>query len=544
MSEREDLMYDYVIVGAGSAGCVLAARLSEDPEVRVLLLEAGPPDAIENIHVPAAFGQLFRTQVDWDYSTAAEPALDRRRVYLPRGRTLGGSSSINAMVYIRGNRADYDGWRDQGCEGWGYEDLLPYFKRAEDNERGAGEHHGTDGPLSVCDDPERNPITDAFLEACAQAGLPANADFNGLAQDGFGRYQRTQRRGRRCSAALAYLHPAMSRPNLTVETYMQVHRVLFEGERAVGVQAQRLGEVHDLRAEREVILCGGTYNSPHLLMLSGIGPGAILELLQIPVVQNLAGVGQSLQDHAATGLTFAHDQPVSLLNAALPESLAAFAAEGRGPLASNVAEAGGFVRTSPDLDAPDVQLHAAPALFIDEPVFEHGFSVAPCVLTPTSRGFVAPLSPDPTAKPYIVHNYLTQESDMQRTIEGLRVSMEIARQPALAPYTTRPRYVPASDSEQDLRAHIRQQTFTLYHPVGTCRMGAEIDEGAVVDTELRVRGVQGLRVIDASVMPTVPRGNTNAPTIAIAERAADLIARGGARPGAEIAEPAGLEDWA
>ena len=266
--------YDYVIVGAGSAGCVLAARLSEDPDVSVALIEAGPPDTIENIHVPVAFGQLFRTQVDWDYSTAAEPFADRRRIYLPRGKTLGGSSSTNAMVYIRGNRADYDGWRDAGCEGWGFDDLLPYFKRAEDNERGASELHGAGGPLTVSEDRAPNPITDAFLEACAQAGLPANEDFNGAAQDGFGRYQRTQRDGRRCSAAVAYLHPAMSRPNLTVETYMQVHRVLFEGERAVGVQGARLGELHELRAARETIVCGGAYNSPHLLMLSGIGPAS------------------------------------------------------------------------------------------------------------------------------------------------------------------------------------------------------------------------------------------------------------------------------
>jgi choline dehydrogenase len=518
--------YDYVIVGAGSAGCVLAARLSEDPDVSVALIEAGPPDTIENIHVPVAFSALFRTQVDWDYSTAAEPCVDRRRIYLPRGKTLGGSSSTNAMVYIRGNRADYDGWRAAGCEGWGFDDLLPYFIRAEDNERGASALHGTGGPLSVSEDRAPNPITDAFLEACAQAGLPANEDFNGETQDGFGRYQRTQRDGRRCSAAVAYLHPAMARPNLTVETYMQVHRVLLEGERAVGVQAARLGEMHELRATRETILCGGAYNSPHLLMLSGIGPGELLSMLQIPVVQDLRGVGQNLQDHPASGLTWAHDEPVSLFNPLTEENLAAFVGEGRGPLTSNVAEAGGFIRSSAALPAPDIQFHAAPAMYVDEPVLEHGFGMAPCVLTPASRGYVAPLSPDPTAKPYILHNYLAEETDMERMVQGMRVTIEIARQPALAKYTTRPYYTPASDSEEDVRAHIRQQTFTLYHPVGTCRMGADVD--AVLDTELRVRGVDGLRVVDASVMPTVPRGNTNAPTIAIAERAADLIRHGAA----------------
>jgi choline dehydrogenase len=522
--------YDYVIVGAGSAGCVLAARLSEDPDVRVALVEAGPPDTIENIHVLVAFPTLFHTQVDWDYSTAAEPHADRRRIHLPRGRALGGSSSINAMVYIRGNPADYDGWRDAGCEGWGWEELLPYFLRAERNERGASPLHGADGPLDVGDDRAPNPITDAFLEACSQAGLPANDDFNGPSQEGVGRYQRTQRDGRRCSAAVAYLHPASARPNLTVETYMQAHRILFDGARAVGVQAARLGELHELRAARETIVCGGAYNSPHLLMLSGVGSAELLGMLQIPVVADLPGVGQNLQDHAAAGVSFAHDVPVSLLDPLNDANLAAFAGEGRGPLTSNVAEAGGFLRTSPALAAPDVQLHAAPALYVDEPVLEHGYGAAPCVLTPASRGYVAALSPDPTAKPYILHNYLAEEVDMARLVQGMRVTMEICRQPALAPYTTRPHYVPASDSEQDIRAHIRQQVFTLYHPVGTCRMGA--DEDAVVDTELRVRGVEGLRVIDASVMPTVPRGNTNAPTIALAERAADLV-RGGAAVAAQ-----------
>lgn len=517
-------MHDYVIVGAGSAGCVLAARLSEDPDVKVLLIEAGPPDTIESIHVPVAFSQLFRTQVDWDYSTTAEPAADRRRFYLPRGKTLGGSSSTNAMVYIRGHRADYDAWAQQGCDGWGWEDMLPCFLRSEDNERGASELHGVGGPLTVSDDRAPNPITDAFLEACADAGLASNDDFNGDRQDGFGRYQRTQRDGRRCSASVAYLHPASSRPNLEVETYMQVHRVIFEGGRAVGVQAARLGEMHELRAEREVILCAGAYNSPHLLMLSGVGPAALLGLLQIPVVQDLGGVGQNLQDHTMAGLAYAHDEPVSLLGAMSEENLAAFASEGRGPLTSNIAEAGGFIRTSDDLPAPDVQFHAAPALYVDEPVLEHGFGVAPCVLTPASRGCVLTVSPDPTAKPYILHNYLSEQTDMDRMVHGLRVAIDIVRRPALTKYTTRPYYVPASDSDEDLRAHIRSQATTVYHPVGTCRMGSDAE--AVLDCELRVRGVEGLRVVDASVMPTIPRGNTNAPTIAVAERAADMIRSG------------------
>ena len=338
-------MYDYVIVGAGSAGCVLAARLTEDPDVRVLLVEAGPPDSIDNIHVPLAFSQLFRTQVDWDYSTGLEPHTDRRRIYLPRGKALGGSSSINAMIYIRGNRVDYDDWRDGGCEGWGFDDLLPYFKRAEDNERGASELHGAGGPLSVSDGRSCNPIMDAFLEGVQEAGQTLNDDFNGLRQDGFGRYQLTQRDGRRCSAAIAYLHPAMGRPNLEVQPFMQVHRVQFEGTRAVGVVAERLGELSEFRAEREVILCAGAYNSPQLLMLSGVGPAEALTLLQIPVVADLPSVGQNLQDHPAAGLAWSHDDERSLAGAMTDENMVEFAEHGRGPLTSNIAEAGGFVRT-------------------------------------------------------------------------------------------------------------------------------------------------------------------------------------------------------
>jgi choline dehydrogenase-like flavoprotein len=522
-------MYDYVIVGAGSAGCVLAARLSEDPDVKVLLIEAGPPDGIDNIHVPVAFGQLFRTQVDWDYSTVLEPHVNRRRIYIPRGKTLGGSSSINAMIYIRGSRADYDQWRDDGCEGWGFDDLLPYFRRSEDNERGASELHGAGGALSVCESRSRNPISQAFLDAAAAAGHQLNDDFNGHAQEGFGFYQVTQRNGRRCSAAVAYLHPAMARPNLTVETYLQVHRVLFDGTRAVGVAGERLGEMSEFRAEREVILCGGSYNSPQLLMLSGVGPAEPLTMLQIPVVADRPTVGQNLQDHPAAGVAWTHDDERSLLSAMTDENLAEFSEHGRGPLTSNVAEVGGFIRTRPELPAPNIQYHAAPALYIDEglnPVPEHGFGVAPCMLKPASRGIVSLMSPDPTAKPFVLHNYYAEDGDMQAMVDGLRTVLEICRQDPLAPFTRRSYYLPESESDDDLRAFIRQQTFTLYHAVGTCRMGN--DEESVVDTELRVRGVERLRVVDASVMPSVTRGNTNAPTIAIAERASDLIRRGAA----------------
>jgi choline dehydrogenase len=520
-------MYDYVIVGAGSAGCVLAARLTEDPEVNVLLLEAGPPDAIENIHVPAAAAQLLHSQVDWGYSTIPEPHADNRRIHLPRGKALGGSSSINWMVYIRGHRADYDGWRDDGCHGWGYDDLLPYFKRAEDNERGASEYHGTGGPLTVSDGRSLNPMTEAFLIACDQDGRQRNDDFNGAEQDGFGRYQVTQRGGRRCSTAVAYLHPATARPNLTVETFTQVHRVLLEEGRAVGVRASRageLGEPHEFCAEREVILSGGAYGSPRLLMLSGVGPAEHLTTLGIPVVADLPTVGQNLQDHAGSGLLWTHDQPVSLLSAASEENLAIFAAEGRGPLTSNYGEAGGFLRSREHLPAPDLQFHALPLVPLEEPIQEHGFTLAVCALKPASRGTLTLRSADPTIAPFILHNYYSEDSDMCTMLEGMRIAAEIGARPALASYTSRLHVQPASDSEDDLRAYLRQHTYTVFHPVGTCRMGS--DDDAVVDVELRVRGVEGLRVVDASVMPSVTRGNTNAPTIAIAERAADLIRHG------------------
>jgi choline dehydrogenase len=523
-------MYDYVIVGAGSAGCVLAARLTEDPDVRVCLVEAGPPDASDNIHIPAMMAQLFRSQVDWDYATHHEPGLDRRRVYLPRGKTLGGSSSINAMIYIRGNRADYDAW---GIDGWRFDDLLPYFLKAEDNERGASELHGAGGPLSVSENRSRNVISEAILEAALASGREANDDFNGPHQEGWGFYQVTQRGGRRCSAAVAYLHDAMGRPNLTVGPYLQAHRVIFENGRAAGVEAQRLGDVVQLRAEHEVILAAGAYNSPQLLQLSGIGPAELLTALQIPVVLDQPMVGQNLSDHVNGGVVFGHSQEVDLLTGLLPEMQELFATEGRGPLTSNVGEVGGFERSSDALEAPDLQWHGAPALYADEglaPAVQPGMALGACLLTPQARGTVQIVSADPTVKPFVLHNYLTEDRDVATMVEGLRRTMEICGQDALKPYTEVPVSVPASDADADLHAHLRATCFTLYHPVGTCAMGS------VVDAELRVQGVDALRVVDASVMPTVPRGNTNAPTIAIAERAADLIrGRVGAEPAVAVA---------
>jgi choline dehydrogenase len=509
--------YDYIIVGAGTAGCVLAGRLSEDPDVTVCLLEAGPGDDSDSIRVPAAGGRLLRSQYDWDYDTNDEPHLDGRRLYLPRGRVLGGTSSVNGMVHIRGNARDFDEW-DQ--PGWTYETMLPYFIASEDNERGASAYHGAGGPLSVSESRSRNPMAAAFVRAAVDSGYPANDDFNGPSQDGFGFYQVNQRDGRRCSAATAYLHPVADRPNLTVRTRSLAHRVLIEGGRATGVRVQRSDEVLDIRARREVIVAAGAYNSPQLLMLSGIGPADRLAALGVPVVADLPEVGRNLQDHPATYLVFTHDEPVSLLSAGEERYVRQYEADGSGPMSSNVPEAGGFVRTRNGLAAPDVQYHVLPVMFVECALgesTEHGISFGPCVLRPDSRGEVVLASDDPTTKPRIRHRYYEQDADLRTMTAGLRIAMELAGQPALAPYTRRPWAVPASTSEADLRAFARAHTQSVFHPTGTCAIGT------VLDPELRPHGVDGLRVVDASVLPLVPRGNTNAPTVAVAERAADLI---------------------
>jgi choline dehydrogenase len=510
-------VYDYVIVGAGSAGCVLASRLSEDPDVSVLLLEAGPPDVKENIHVPLGYLKLARTEVDWDFCTAPEPNCDGRRLPLPRGKVLGGSSSINAMIYIRGNRRDYDDW---GVAGWGWDDLFPYFLKAEDNERGASEWHAVGGPQPVSDQRSHNAIAPAFVEGGVEAGLARNEDFNGAEQDGVGMYQLTQRGGMRVSTAVAYLHPAMERPNLTVMPHMHVNRLLFDGTRAVGVEATQLGRLQELRAERETILCGGAYNSPQLLMLSGVGPAEHLTMREVEVRLDQPAVGENLSDHAATYGVWTTPEPESLLLALEPAALEEFTATQTGPFASNLAEAGGFARVEPGAPAPDTQFHVAPIHIVEEGMGDpqaHGVWISPCLLTPESRGSVRLGSDDPTAKPVVRNNFYSGESDMPRAIAALRLIEEICAQPSFRPYCAEPFTTPAGDSEDALRAHVARTTFPIYHPVGTCAIGS------VVDSDLRVIGLEGLRVVDASVIPTVPRGNTNAPTIAIAERAADLI---------------------
>ena len=522
--------FDYVIVGAGSAGCVVAGRLSEDPDARVALLEAGDQDTQPEIHIPAAFPALFKSDLDWDLLGEREPGLDNRRLYLPRGRMLGGCSSINAMIYIRGNRLDYDAWAAAGADGWGYDDVLPYFKRSEDNERGEDAYHGVDGPMSVSESRSMQPLADTMLEAARQAGHEANPDFNGARQEGVGRFQLTQRDGLRCSSADAFLRPAAERSNLTILTRAFTQRILFEGDRAVGVEILRDGQVQTIRAEREVILSAGAYHSPVLLMLSGIGPEDQLSPLGIEIRERLP-VGENLQDHIMAQLNYLTDEP-SLFNAATPENFALLE-EGRGPLTSNIPEAAGFFRARPGVDAPDVQFHFAPSMFFDEGLTapsDHGYAFGPVVIKPTSRGRVMLRTPLPHSKPRVLCNFLTTDEDRESMLIGLRMALEIASQAPLTAVERAPFLVPASDSDEDLMAFARKAGQPVYHPTSTCAIGA------VVDSALRVYGVQGLRVADASVMPEITRGNTNAPTIMIGEKAADLIRAGSdARAAAGVA---------
>ncbi len=528
-------MYDYIIIGAGSAGCVLANRLSEDPKVKVLLLEAGGRDTRREIHIPAAFSKLFKTPCDWAYYTDPEAQLGNRSLYWPRGKVLGGSSSINAMIYIRGNRADYNGWRDLGNPGWGYDDVLPYFKKSENQEHGASDYHGAAGPLRVSDLRTVNPLSDAFVAAGQEAGFKRNQDFNGESQDGFGFYQVTQFNGKRHSVAAAFLHPVASRPNLTVRTDAHVFGIYFESRRAAIVSFQQAGGSAQERAEREIIVCGGAIGSPQLLMLSGIGPAAHLRTFDIPVVCDLPGVGQNLQDHPCTGVVFECTKPVSLANAESLSSLAQYLCFKKGPLTSNVAEAGAFLNTNAQGQVPDLQFHFGAGYFVEHGFQKydgHAFAFGPTLLHPFSRGEIRLRSSNPLDAPSIRANYLSDPRDMEVLLEGVKLSRTLAATHTFAAYRGKELH-PGADAQDDqsLRAHIAKFTETLYHPAGTCKMGH--DAAAVVDSELRVHGVEGLRVVDASIMPLVVGGNTNAPTIMIAEKAADLIKNG---PGSRMTE--------
>jgi choline dehydrogenase len=505
---------------------VLAARLTEDPGTSVLLLEAGGEAVADEITIPAAFAALFKTKWDWHYNTTEQKQLNARRAYWPRMKALGGCSSMNAMIYIRGNRLDYDTWRDEhGATGWGYDDVLPYFIKAEANTRLGAPFHGQNGPLHVEDRRYTHPLSTAWVESAVAGGFKPTDDFNGAEQEGAGLYQVTCRNGRRWSVAKAYLEPARDRPNLTVRTGALASRVVAENGRAVGVAYQYGAEEEVAYADAEVILSGGTINSPQLLMLSGIGPAAHLREVGVDVVVDLPGVGQNLHDHPAAPLVWHTRDTSDLAELNTLLNFGKAKAVGRGPLVSNVGEAGGFFRSRDGLAAPDLQAHMAPSGFWDNGLHEpttRKVTVAPTLVSVASRGQLRLRSLDPRWHPEIDPAYYDDPADLDAMVAGVQRLTETVASGPIARYIDRP-FMPesVSPSESDIAEHLRQNTQTLYHPVGTCAMGQ--GEQAVVDPELRVRGLEGLRVVDASVMPVVPRGNTNAPTIMIGEKAADLI---------------------
>jgi choline dehydrogenase len=520
-------MHDYVIVGAGSAGSVLANRLTEDPCTTVLLLEAGPSDRNLYIHIPAATVKLFKTDRDWNYATEPQEQAAGRALYWPRGKMLGGSSSMNHSMYVRGHRADYDAWAARGNPGWAYEDVLPYFKKGERNQRGPSADHGHEGPLWVSDLRSVNPLTRAFLAAGAAAGLPQNPDIGGAEPEGLGLTQVTQKKGRRCSAAVAYLQPARGRPNLKVLTRAQATRVVLEGRRAVGVSYRRNGTEHTARAAREVVLSAGTVNSPQLLMLSGIGPARHLQQHGIPVAHDLPGVGENLQDHLMVPVIYRCREPVTMSNVETFGNLLRWLILRRGPYTSSGAEACAFVRTRPELPAPDLELILVTCIYRNHylqppPRAEHGFSIVVVLLQPKSAGRIRLRSADPFAPPRIHANYLTDPDELRVAVEGIALARRIVAAAPLDRY--RGDELDPGAGCQDapaLEAYVRGHCESLYHPVGTCTMGC--DPLAVVDETLRVQGIEGLRVVDASIMPVIIRGHTNAPTVMIAEKAADMI---------------------
>jgi choline dehydrogenase len=527
----EALEFDYVIVGAGSAGCVLANRLSADGRNSVLLLEAGPKDTNLWIHVPLGYGKLFKEKtVNWMYQTEPEPGLDGRTVFQPRGKVLGGSSSINGLLYVRGQHEDYDRWRQRGNAGWGYDDVLPYFRKAENQQRGADKYHGAGGPLPVSDWRHADPLSEAFVVAAAQTGIPTNPDFNGASQEGAGFFQTTTQRGRRASTAYSYLRPAKNRSNLEVETSALAQRILFDGRRARAVEYRQGGALRTARARKEILVSSGAYNSPQLLQLSGVGPAELLKQHGIDIVLDAPGVGNDLQDHLQVRLVTRCSQPVTLndiLNHPVRRVMAGarYAAFRKGPLTIAAGTSGAFFKTNPRLATPDIQIHFLP--FSTDRMGEKlhsfsAFSASVCQLRPESRGSLRIKSADPALPPEIRINYLATETDRTAFIEGLKILRQILAAPALKPYAV-DEILPGSKvtSDEDILAFCRQTGSTVYHPTSTCRMGN--DPLAVVDQRLRVRGIEGLRVVDASVMPDLMSGNTNAPTIMIAEKASDMI---------------------
>jgi choline dehydrogenase len=533
MADNADT-YDFIVTGAGSAGCVLAARLSESGKYRVLLLEAGGEDSSIWIHVPIGYAKTFvDPRVNWMFESEPEARLNNRTMYQPRGKVLGGTSSINGMIYMRGHAADYDQWRQMGNEGWDYDSVLPYFRKAEDNERGASEFHGSGGPLRVSDQPYKWEIAESLIEACKQAGIPYNPDFNGATQEGCGYYQTTTRDKRRWSTAAAYLKPARSRPNLTVKTRAHATKVLIENGRAVGVEFQTPRGRETARAAREVVVSGGAYGSPQLLLLSGLGPAAHLQDMGIEVVRDMPGVGSNLQDHFNTFCTYRISKNLSLnaLHYSLGHRLMAGAKYflfRAGPMSGNGLYVGALVKTDPSLERPDLQLNISAWSTVDrnrDGIVSHpfpGISISPVHLRPDGRGTVRLRSADPLAAPKIHFDFIKSEYDMRAMVQGVRYARSIVRQQAMQKLIVE-ETAPGVDvrTDEQIIEDTRGRGISNLHPVGSCGMGQ--GPMAVVDARLRVHGVPGLRVVDASVMPAIIAGNTNAPTIMIAEKASDMI---------------------
>jgi choline dehydrogenase len=529
--------FDYIVVGAGSAGCVLAGRLSEDPATRVLLLEAGPPDRSLWIHLPIGYGKTMWSPIyNWRFETDPDPNMNGRRIYWPRGKTLGGSSAINGLIYIRGQREDYDHWAALGNTGWGYDDVLPYFIRSEGNQRGAGPFHGASGPLKVSDIGAKHELIEAFIHGAGEIGVPRTEDFNGAAQEGAGYYQLTTHNGWRCSTAKAYLTPAMHRPNLRVETDAPAAGLVFDGRRAAGVRYVQGGEMRVARCRAEVLLAAGSIQSPQLLQLSGIGPRALLDRLGIPVVHDAPGVGENLQDHLQIRLSYECTKPITTndqLNSWFGQAKLGmeWLLHRTGALAVGINQGGCFMRAltdshgKPIAATPDIQFHVATlsADMAGGKVHPYsGFTMSICQLRPQSRGHIRIRSRDPAQPPEMQPNYLATELDRATTVAGVKAARAIAASAAMRPYVKREvKPGPQASSDAELLAFCRDNGATIFHPTGTCRMGN--DPLAVVDARLRVHGVEGLRVIDCSVMPTLVSGNTNAPAVMIAEKAVDLI---------------------
>lgn len=523
-------MYDYVVIGSGSGGSVIASRLTEDPNINVCLLEAGKPDNSILIHAPIGVAALLpRKFFNWGFKTTPQPHLKGRQGYQPRGKTLGGSSSINAMLYVRGHQSDYDDWANLGNTGWSFQDVLPYFKKAENNERGSDALHGTGGPLNVSDIRSAMPISDVFLDAAMQVQYPTSKDFNGPNQEGVGSYQVTQKNGERWSAAKGYLTPNLTRPNLHVITGAQATKLLFENKKATGLNYVKDGKNQTLTIRREIILCGGAFATPQLLLLSGIGPAADLTAQGIELVHELPGVGQNLQDHidyvTAYKSSSRDTMGISLGGGVdLIKGIFQWRRDRTGIVSTPMAERGAFLRSDPDLDRPDIQLH-----FVIGPLDDHarkthlghGFSCHACVLRPKSRGYVGLQSKNPLADPLINPNFLSEPEDMETLVKGVKMMQKILEAPAFDKYRGQPLYKVDMTSDEEIRNAIRDRADTVYHPVGSCKMGT--DPLSVVNPELRVHGVEGLRIADASIMPTLIGGNTSAPTIMIAEKGADMI---------------------